>query len=49
MFHCEWGLAENMILRIYSKTIGNNKKKNNKVRIEIQQNPRITIEKLIKN
>ena len=44
MFHCEWGLAEKMILRIYSKTIENKKK----VRIEIQQNPGISIEKLIK-
>lgn len=44
MFHCEWNLAEQMILRIYSKTIG----KKNKVRIEIQQNPSIPIEKLIK-
>ena len=44
MFHCEWNLAEQMILRIYSKTI----EKKNKVRIEIQQNPSIPIEKLIK-
>ena len=44
MFHCEWNLAEQMILRIYSKTI----EKKNKVRIEIQQNPTIPIEKLIK-
>ena len=44
MFHCEWSLAEQMILRIYSKTIA----KKNKVRIEIQENPSIPIEKLIK-
>jgi hypothetical protein len=43
MFHCEWGLAEEMILRIYSKKIENKKK----VRIEIQQNPSIPIEKLL--
>ena len=44
MFHCEWKLAEQMILRIYSKTI----EKKNKVRIEIQQNPSIFIEELKK-
>ena len=44
MFHCEWNLGEQMILRIYSKTI----EKKNKVRIEIQQNPTISIEKLKK-
>ncbi len=44
MFHCEWNVAEQMILRIYSKTI----EKKNKVRIEMQQNPGFTIEKLIK-
>ena len=46
MFHCEWSLAEQMILRIYTKTIKKNN--NNRVRIEIQQNPTITIEQLIK-
>lgn len=46
MFHCEWNLVEQMILRIYTKTIEN--KKNNIVRIEIQQNPTISIEQLIK-
>jgi hypothetical protein len=46
MFHCEWSLAEQMILRIYSKTIGG--KNNNRVRIEIQQNPAIDIEQLVK-
>ncbi len=45
MFHCEWNLTENIILRIYSKTIEKNK---NKVRTEIQQNPNITIEELKK-
>ncbi|MGI9010182.1 MAG: hypothetical protein ACR2F1_03225 [Nitrososphaeraceae archaeon] len=45
MFHCEWNIAENMILRIYSKTIGKNKKN---VRIEIQQNPTLDIQQLIK-
>lgn len=44
MFHCEWKLAEQIILRIYSKTI----EKNNKVRIEVQQNPSINIEYLKK-
>ena len=44
MFHCEWNLAEQMILRIYSKTI----EKKSKVRIEIQQNPSISIEELKK-
>ena len=44
MFHCEWNLAEQMILRIYSKTIG----KKNIVRSEIQQNPSIFIEELKK-
>jgi len=46
MFHCEWNLAEQMILRIYTKTIENNK--NSRVRIEIQQNPTINIEQLVK-
>ena len=45
MFHCEWNIGEQMILRIYSKTI----EKKKKVRIEIQQNPSIPIEKLIKS
>ena len=46
MFHCEWSLAEQMILRTYTKTIRKNK--NNRVRNEIQQNPTISIEKLLK-
>jgi hypothetical protein len=46
MFHCEWSLAEKMILRIYSKTIV--EKNNNRVRIEIQQNPAIDLEQLLK-
>ena len=44
MFHCEWGLAEQMILRIYSKKI----EKKKKVRFEIQQNPSISIVELKK-
>ena len=43
MFHCKWDLAEKMILRIYSKELKSGKKK---VRIEVQQNPRISIEQL---
>ena len=46
MFHCEWSVAEQMILRTYTKIIGKNN--NNRVRIEIQQNPTINIEQLIK-
>ncbi|MGH9981073.1 MAG: hypothetical protein ACRD6U_05930 [Nitrososphaeraceae archaeon] len=45
MFHCEWNLAENIILRIYSKRLENKK---NKIRSEIQQNPNITVEELKK-
>ena len=44
-FHCEWNLAEQMILRIYTKTIG---KSNNRVRAEIQQNPALDLEQLLK-
>lgn len=43
MFHCKWDLAEKIALRIYSKELLMNKKK---VRIEIQQNPNISVEKL---
>ncbi len=45
MFHCEWSLAEKMILRIYSKTV---RKSNNRVRIEVQHNPVIDLEQLFK-
>ena len=41
MFHCKWDLADKMILRIYTKELQTSKKK---VRIEVQQNPRISIE-----
>jgi hypothetical protein len=44
MFHCEWNLTEQIILRIYSKTI----ERKNKIRIEIQQNPSISIDELKK-
>ena len=44
MFHCKWDLGEKMILRIYSKELQMSKKK--KVRIEVQQNPCISIEEL---
>ena len=43
MFHCKWDLAEKIALRIYSKELERNKRK---VRIELQQNPNISIEKL---
>jgi hypothetical protein len=43
MFHCKWDLAEKIALRIYSKELQTNK---NKVRIELQQNPRMSIEEL---
>jgi hypothetical protein len=43
MFHCKWDLAEKIALRIYSKELQTGKKK---VRVEIQQNPNISIEKL---
>ena len=43
MFHCKWDLAEKMSLRIYSKEMQRGTKK---VRIEVQQNPNISIEKL---
>ncbi|HJT85171.1 MAG TPA: hypothetical protein VJ697_11880 [Nitrososphaeraceae archaeon] len=42
MFHCKWDLAEKIALRIYSKELRNKKK----VRIELQQNPNISIENL---
>jgi hypothetical protein len=42
MFHCKWDLAERIALRIYTKELRNKKK----VRIEIQQNPTISVEKL---
>lgn len=45
MFHCEWSLAEQMILRIYSKTM---QKKKKIVRIERQEKPTISIEELKK-
>ena len=44
MFHCEWNLTEQIILRIYSKTI----ERKNKIRSEIQQNPSISIDELKK-
>ena len=44
MFHCKWDLGEKIALRIYSKELQENKKK--KVRIEVQQNPNISIEEL---
>ena len=44
-FHCQWNIAEQIILRIYSKTLEN---KTNKVRIEVQYNPTISIEELKK-
>lgn len=43
MFHCKWDLAEKIALRIYSKELILNKKK---VRIELQHNPKISVEKL---
>jgi hypothetical protein len=42
MFHCKWDLAEKIVLRIYTKELRNKKK----VRIEVQQNPKISIEEL---
>ena len=42
MFHCKWDLAEKIVL-IYSKELQLSKKN---VRIEVQQNPRISIEVL---
>lgn len=45
MFHCQWSLAEKILLRIYSKTIENKKR----VRMEVQYNPNISIEELNKN
>ena len=42
MFHCKWDLAEKIALRIYTKELRNKKK----VRIEVQQNPKISIEEL---
>jgi hypothetical protein len=44
MFHCKWDLAEKIALRIYSKEL--QKSKNKKVRIEVQQNPNISVEEL---
>jgi len=43
MFHCKWDLGEKIALRIYSKEL---QRGNNKIRIEVQQNPRISIEEL---
>ena len=42
MFHCKWDLAEKIALRIYSKELMNIKK----VRIELQQNPHISVKEL---
>ena len=44
LFHCEWNMAEQMILRIYSKTI----EKKKRIRIEKQENPSFSIEELKK-
>lgn len=46
MFHCQWNIAEKVVLRIYSKELTNGKKK---VRMELQQNPQIDIENLQKS
>ena len=43
MFHCKWDLAEKIALRIYSKELQTGKKK---VRIELQQNPNISVGEL---
>jgi hypothetical protein len=43
MFHCEWELAEKIAIRIYSKEFQDKKRK---IRIELQQNPSISIEEL---
>ena len=43
MFHCKWDLGEKIALRIYSKELERGKKK---VRIEVQQNPNISVEEL---
>ena len=43
MFHCKWDLAEKIALRIYSKELERGKKK---VRIEVQQNPNISVGEL---
>jgi len=44
-FHCKWDIAEKIALRIYIKELTSGKKK---VRIELQQNPSISIETLQK-
>ena len=44
MFHCKWDLGEKIALRIYSKELERGKKK--KVRIEVQQNPTISVGEL---
>ena len=46
MFHCKWDIVEKITLRIYTKELTNGKKK---VRIEVQQNPQLDIEKLQMN
>jgi hypothetical protein len=46
MFHCRWDIAEQVTLRIYSKELTSGKKK---IRIEVQQNPQLDIEKLQMN
>ncbi len=43
MFHCKWDLAEKIALRIYSKEL---ERGNNKVRIELQQTPNISVGEL---
>ena len=43
MFHCKWDLAEKIALRIYRKELESGKKK---VRIEVQQNPNISVGEL---
>ena len=43
MFHCKWDLVEKIALRIYSKEL---ERGNNKVRIELQQTPNISVGEL---
>ena len=46
-FHCSWKEAKNLFIRIYSKELKLNGKKNNIIRLEVQENPSILFKNLL--
>jgi hypothetical protein len=46
-FHCSWKIAKNLFIRIYVKELKLNRKKNNVIRLEIQENPSILFKNLL--